>query len=182
VVYGGADGARRNSDVCFLEPIVIRIAAVFFDRDGTLIEDVPYNGDPARVRPVAGVPQALGRLRGAGLHIAVISNQSGVARGLITAADVEAVNRRVDDLLGPFDGWFYCPHGPDLACACRKPEPGLILEAAQSLQVAPESCVMVGDKLSDLAAAFAARAYGLRVGQGAGINAAVDLILASRNR
>ena len=76
--------------------------AVLVDRDGTIVEDVPYNGDPEAVRPVAGARAALDRLRAAGIPVAVVSNQSGVARGLLRATEVDAVNARVAELLGPF--------------------------------------------------------------------------------
>ena len=136
----------------------MRPAAVLFDRDGTLVRDVPYNGDPARVDPMPGARDALDRLRAAGIAVGVVSNQSGVARGLVTMEDVEAVNRRVDALLGPLAPWVVCPHGPNDGCACRKPEPGLIRRAAEALGVAPERCAVVGDIGSDVEAAQAAGA------------------------
>jgi histidinol-phosphate phosphatase family protein len=138
-------------------------AAVLFDRDGTLVEDVPYNGDPARVRLLPGARRALDRIRSRGIPIAVVSNQSGVARGLITEAQVEAVNRRVEELLGPVGGWIYCPHGPDERCDCRKPAPGLIRRAAALLGVAPERCAVVGDIGADVDAARAAGARAVLV-------------------
>ncbi len=137
--------------------------AVLLDRDDTLIEDVPYNGDPARVRPLPGVAEALGRLRAAGLPLAVVSNQSGIGRGFVTEAQVQAVNARVQDLLGPFEHIVYCPHAPDAGCRCRKPAPGLILEAAARLGVPPARCAMVGDVGSDVEAARAAGARALLV-------------------
>jgi histidinol phosphatase-like enzyme len=76
-------------------------AAVLFDRDGTLVRDVPYNGDPSRVEPMPGARAALDRLRAAGVRTAVVSNQSGVARGLLTRDQVDAVNARVEEVLGP---------------------------------------------------------------------------------
>src|SRR5581483_7454468 len=88
-----------------------RPAAVLLDRDGTLVHDVPYNGDPDRVVPVPGARAALDRLRAAGVPTAVISNQSGVSRGLLSRNAVEAVNRRVEELLGPLGPWFVCFHG-----------------------------------------------------------------------
>ena len=139
------------------------VDAVLFDRDETLIEDVPYNGDPARVRPLPGARAALDRLRAAKIPIGVVSNQSGVGRGLISMDQVDAVNRRVEELLGPFDGWFVCPHGPDDDCECRKPKPKLILDAARALGVAVERCVVVGDKQSDVDAALNAGAIAMRV-------------------
>jgi histidinol-phosphate phosphatase family protein len=140
-----------------------RPAAVLFDRDGTLIEDVPYNGDPDRVVPVPGAREAISRLRAAGIPVGVISNQSGVARGLVTDAQVEAVNTRVDHLLGPMDGWFVCSHGPDDGCECRKPAPGLVLRAASALGVDPAHCAVVGDIGADVAAARAAGARAVLV-------------------
>lgn len=133
--------------------------AVLFDRDGTLVEDVPYNGNPDRVVPMPGARRAVERLRRSGVALAQISNQSGVARGLLTLADVEAVNRRVDELLGPLGPWLVCPHGPGDGCGCRKPAPGLVLAAAAALGVDPAACVVVGDIGADVEAA---RAVGAR--------------------
>ena len=140
-----------------------RPAVVLLDRDGTLVVDVPYNGDPTRVAPVPGAREALDRLRAAGITTALVSNQSGVARGLLTLEQVEAVNRRVEELLGPLGPRFICPHGPDAACACRKPAPGLVLQAAKELGVAPECCALVGDIGADVEAAAAAGARGVLV-------------------
>jgi histidinol-phosphate phosphatase family protein len=137
--------------------------AVLFDRDGTLIVDVPYNGDPDRVQAVHGAREALERLRAAGIPTGVVSNQSGVARGLITLQDVEAVNRRVDALLGPMGQWWVCPHAPDDACGCRKPAPGLVRRAAEALGVRAEECAVIGDTAADVGAARAAGARGVLV-------------------
>ena len=126
---------------------------VIFDRDGTIVVDIPYNGDPQAVRPVAGMREALDRLRAAGIPIAVVSNPSGVGRGMITLEQVEAVNRRVEELLGPFSRTLYCPHAPEVDCACRKPKPKLILEAAYAMGVDPSCCIVIGDKRSDVEAA-----------------------------
>jgi HAD superfamily hydrolase (TIGR01662 family) len=137
--------------------------AVLLDRDGTLIVDVPYNGDPSRVEPVPGARDALDRLRAAGLPLGVVSNQSGVGRGLLGPADVERVNRRVEELLGPIGPWAVCPHVPDLGCECRKPAPGLVHEAASRLGVEPERCAVIGDIGADVEAARAAGARGVLV-------------------
>jgi histidinol-phosphate phosphatase family protein len=136
-----------------------RPEAVLFDRDGTLVEDVPYNGDPQRVRPVATASAALARLRAAGLPTAVVTNQSGVAGGLLTQAQVSDVNRRVEELLGPLGPWLVCPHGPGDCCDCRKPAPGLIIAAARALGVDPAACAVIGDTAADVGAA---RAVGAR--------------------
>ena len=140
-----------------------RFDAVLFDRDGTLVVDVPYNPDPAAVRPMPGALAALDRLRAAGLRLGVVSNQSGVAAGRLTLAQVEAVNARVDALLGPFATWQVCPHGPGDGCACRKPRPGLVLAAAAALGTVPARCVVVGDIGADIEAARAAGAAGVLV-------------------
>ncbi len=125
-----------------------------------------------------GAKEALSRLRVAGLRLAVVSNQSGVGRGLITVSHVERVNRRVSDLLGPFDGWYYCPHGPDDACECRKPRPGLLLQAARELGLEPGETVVIGDKASDMEAARNAGMTGLKVNGGRTLADAVNEILA----
>ena len=137
--------------------------AVLFDRDGTLVVDVPYNGDPARVVPVPGARAALDRLRAAGVRVAVVSNQSGVGRGLLRREHVEAVNQRIEDLLGPLGPWFICPHVPEDACECRKPAPALVLRAADALGVVPAECALVGDTGADVAAAQAAGARAVLV-------------------
>ena len=140
-----------------------RPRAVVFDRDGTLVVDVPYNGDPERVVPMPAARRALQRLRAAGIATAVISNQSGVARGSLSMEQVRAVNDRIEQLLGPLGPWFVCPHGPDDGCGCRKPAPGLLLEAARSLGVQPRECVVVGDIGADVEAARAAGARAILV-------------------
>jgi histidinol-phosphate phosphatase family protein len=136
---------------------------VLLDRDGTLVIDVPYNGDPSRVSIVPGAREAVARLRAAGMPLAVVSNQSGVARGLITSAQVAAVNGRVEELVGPLGPWFVCVHGPDDACGCRKPAPGMVLAAAAALGVRPENCVLIGDTGADVDAARAAGARAVLV-------------------
>lgn len=143
-----------------------RPGAVLFDRDGTLIWDVPYNGDPARVRPMPGAVEALGRLREAEVPVAVVTNQSGVARGLLTADEMDQVNARVEELLGPFDAWAICVHDEGDGCTCRKPAPGLVIRAAAVLDVSPRDCVVVGDIGRDMEAARAAGARGILVPTG----------------
>jgi HAD superfamily hydrolase (TIGR01662 family) len=138
-------------------------AGVVFDRDGTLIVDVPYNGDPDRVVAMPGARRALARLRAAGIPTAVVSNQSGVARGLLTAAQVDAVNARVDELLGPLGPWIICPHGPGDGCRCRKPQPEMVRRAATLLGVDPSDVAVVGDIGADMEAARAAGARGILV-------------------
>lgn len=130
--------------------------AVLFDRDGTLVQDVPYNGDPARVRPVPDAAVSLDRLRSRGIRVGVVSNQSGIGRGLITRAQADAVNARAAQLLGPFDVLRICPHVPDDHCRCRKPAPGMITDALSALDVLAAGAAMVGDIGADVTAGAAA--------------------------
>jgi histidinol-phosphate phosphatase family protein len=167
-------------------------AAILFDRDGTLIVDTPGNLDPAAVRLMPGARTAVRRAREAGLAVGVVTNQAAVGRGDCTRAEVDAVNRRVDELLGPFDTWQVCPHTPEEACGCRKPAPGLVLAAAEALALDPGRCAVIGDIASDLAAAAGAGARSVLVPTtetrpaeiaGAGVVArdildAVDVVLA----
>ena len=140
-----------------------RPAAVLFDRDGTLVVDVPYNGDPDLVQPVDGAREALDRLRAAGVATALVSNQSGIARGLLTREQVDAVNARLEELVGPLGPVFVCEHAPDDGCACRKPAPGMVLAAADALGVDPADCALVGDIGADVGAATAAGARAVLV-------------------
>jgi histidinol-phosphate phosphatase family protein len=142
------------------------VRAVLFDRDGTLIHDVPYLGDPHRVEPVDGAAAAVRRLRDAGIAVGVVTNQSGVGRGLISPEQMAAVNRRVDELVGPFRTWQVCPHGPDDACSCRKPEPEMVLAGAAALGVPVRQVAVVGDTGMDLRAAEAAGARAVLVPNG----------------
>jgi HAD superfamily hydrolase (TIGR01662 family) len=138
-------------------------AAVLFDRDGTLVEDVPYNGDPALVRLMPTARDAVEAVRAAGIPVGVVSNQSGVARGLLTRAQVDAVRQRVEELLGPFSVWAICPHGPGDGCGCRKPAPGLVCAACERLGVPAGRAAVIGDIGADMGAARAAGARGVLV-------------------
>jgi histidinol-phosphate phosphatase family protein len=138
-------------------------AAVLLDRDGTLVVDVPFNADPARVRPTPGAREALARLRAAGIPTAVVTNQAGLADGRTTPEGFEAVNRRIEEVLGPLGPWCVCAHDPRDGCGCRKPEPGLIRQAAAALGVPASACVVIGDTEADLAAAQAAGARAILV-------------------
>ena len=141
----------------------LRSSAVLLDRDGTLVVDVPYNGDPDLVQPVPGARAALDRLRASGVSLAVVSNQSGIARGLLTRAQVDAVNARLQELVGPLGPVLVCEHGPDDGCSCCKPAPGLVLAAAEALGVAPQRCTVIGDIGADVGAAQAAGARAVLV-------------------
>lgn len=125
--------------------------AVFLDRDGTIIEDCHYTREPERVRLLPGAVDGLKRMRELGYHLVLISNQSGVGRGIITREQFEAVHDRFVSLLEAegvrLDEVAYCLHAPEAGCACRKPETGLI--PAGYREVASQSYV-VGDKKSDI--------------------------------
>jgi len=140
-------------------------AALFLDRDGTLIEDPGYLADPAGVRLLPGVVDALRQLRAAGWLLVVVSNQSGVARGLISPEAAQAVHDRFITLFADqgvsFDAVLYCPHGPQDGCPCRKPQPGLLLQAAQQLPIDLARSWMVGDKPSDIEAGHRVGCTGL---------------------
>jgi D-glycero-D-manno-heptose 1,7-bisphosphate phosphatase len=139
---------------------------------------VPYNGDPERVQPVADAKASLDRLRAAGLRVGVLTNQSGVGRGMITSEQVRAVNARIETLLGPFDGWYVCEHGPDDDCDCRKPKTKLVLDAARDWNVDPSRLAIIGDKADDMLTAENAGAIGIRVGHaGRTLAEAVDDVL-----
>ena len=137
--------------------------AVLFDRDGTLIRDVPYNGDPALVTEMPGAREAVSAVRKRGLPVGVVTNQSGIGRGLLSLEQVQSVNARVDQLLGPFDLWCVCPHGPEEGCGCRKPAPGMLLRAAAVLGLATKELALIGDIGADMEAAAAAGARGVLV-------------------
>lgn len=128
-------------------------AAVLLDRDGTLIADVPHNTNPDLVVPMPSARSALERLRTAGILTAVVSNQSGVGLGFFGRDDVDAINARAQELLGPLGPIMVCPHAPADGCECRKPHPGLLQSAARALGVALRDCVMIGDIGADIEAA-----------------------------
>ncbi|MFW2513385.1 D-glycero-alpha-D-manno-heptose-1,7-bisphosphate 7-phosphatase [Demequina sp. SO4-13] len=146
-----------------MTPYVRFVRGILFDRDDTLVVDVPWNGDPDAVDPMPTAAQAVSLARSRGLKVGVATNQSGIGRGLLTPAQVDAVNARVEALLGPFDGWFVCPHAPGDGCDCRKPAPGLILSAARSWRMDANDIAMIGDIGADVEAAGAAGAAGVLV-------------------
>ncbi|GAA1492695.1 HAD-IIIA family hydrolase [Curtobacterium herbarum] len=139
------------------------LRGVLFDRDDTLVVDVPYNADPDLVVPVAGASAAVAAARAAGLAVGVVTNQSAIAKGLATGDQVDATNARVDELVGPFDVWEVCPHDRGDGCACRKPRPGMVFSAAERLGLDAADLVVIGDIGADVGAAVAAGAQGILV-------------------
>jgi D,D-heptose 1,7-bisphosphate phosphatase len=137
--------------------------AVFLDKDGTLVVDVPYNVDPDRMVLMPGAGEALRRLSEAGYKLIVVSNQSGVARGIFAESALPAVEQRLREMLAeygaPLADFYYCPHHPDgdvseyaVHCDCRKPAPGMLLRAAQAHDVSLAESWMIGDILNDVEA------------------------------
>ena len=133
--------------------------ALFLDRDGTINEDPGYLGDPSSVKLYPGTGKALATLKNQyGFKLVVISNQSGISRGLITHEMVQAVNARINELLAEYnvsiDAFYYCPAHPDFSpeeeCGCRKPSPELVLKAADDMKIDLKGSYFVGDAVSDI--------------------------------
>jgi D-glycero-D-manno-heptose 1,7-bisphosphate phosphatase len=127
-------------------------AAVFLDRDGTLIEEVHYCADPAHVRVFDGVTRCLQALRAAGFRTILVTNQSGIARGLISTTAYASVHARMMELLGPdtLDAVYMSPDAADSTSVRRKPQPGMLLEAARDWNLALEHSWIIGDKAIDI--------------------------------
>jgi D-glycero-D-manno-heptose 1,7-bisphosphate phosphatase len=137
--------------------------AIFFDKDGTLLIDIPHNVDPHQMRLAQGADQALAQLQDAGYALVVISNQPGVARGFFTLDALGAVEQRLGELFrengAELSGFYFCPHDPlgsvepyRCFCHCRKPAPGLLYQAAQDLNLELRVSWMIGDILHDVEA------------------------------
>ncbi len=142
-------------------------AAVFLDRDGTLVRDPGYLHDPALVELLPGVAVGLAGLARAGWPLVVVSNQSGIARGLFGPDAFAAVQARIAELLAPhgvrFAGAYFCPHHPDITgpCDCRKPGVALFQQAARELRLDLAQSWMIGDRLSDAEPALRLGGHGL---------------------
>jgi len=151
--------------------------ALFLDRDGTLVKNVPYNGDPSRVELFSDTKESLLKARELGFLLVLCTNQSGIGRGLITEEDFFEVQKKFVSLLGfEFDEVEYCPHSPDEGCPCRKPKPGLIQNAAFKLHIDLSESYLIGDNASDILAGKAAGVKdSILVSTGGGIQAAHEL-------
>jgi len=127
---------------------------IFLDRDGTLIKEVGYLKNPEQVELLPGVVEGLRLLNTYKLHSVVVTNQSGIGRGLMTIHDVEAVNKRFLTLLNQqsiqLSGLYYCPHSPELNCFCRKPRPGLLQQASSDLGIPWQGGISIGDRFRDV--------------------------------
>jgi D,D-heptose 1,7-bisphosphate phosphatase len=133
--------------------------AVFLDRDGTINEDPGYLGEPDKVKLFPDTGEALSILKNKlNFKLIIISNQSGIARGLITKGNVKAVNRKVNELLSKYnvkiDAFYYCPYHPEFnteeECSCRKPSPEMVLQAADDLKIDLSKSFFIGDAVSDI--------------------------------
>jgi D-glycero-D-manno-heptose 1,7-bisphosphate phosphatase len=124
---------------------------VFVDKDGTLVENVPYNVDPQCIVLAPGAALGIRRLKARGYCILVVSNQPGIGLGLFDEDALEGVAARLRELV-PIDGFYYCPHRPDAGCACRKPSSAMLERAALQHGLHLSECWMVGDILDDVEA------------------------------
>jgi D-glycero-D-manno-heptose 1,7-bisphosphate phosphatase len=155
--------------------------AVFLDRDGTLMRDVDYCGDPNDVHVFPGAADALRKLKEAGYKLIIITNQSAIGRGYFTEGDYRAVEREVVRQLGEnlIDATYFCPHVPDGQCECRKPQPGMILQGARDHHLDLRQSFFIGDKQSDVECGRNAGVKTVLVRTGYGVKAdakAADLV------
>lgn len=143
-------------------------AAVFLDRDGTLIHDADYCSDPTQVKIFEGVPEALRKLKRRGYKIIVITNQSGIGRGFFTEQQYRAVEAEVSRQVGSdlIDATYFCPDAPGRPSQCRKPAPGMVLQAAREHDVDLARSFLVGDKEIDAECAHNASVRAIRVRTG----------------
>jgi len=153
----------------------VSVPPVFRDRDGTLIVERHYLGDPGQVSLEREVVAGLSMLRARGHALIVLSNQSGIGRGLLSEADAQRVNARIAELLreNGIDilAWYLCPHAPDVPCDCRKPSPGMALAAARDWNLDLAGSYVIGDKRADLELADAIGGTGILVTTGHGSDA-----------
>jgi D-glycero-D-manno-heptose 1,7-bisphosphate phosphatase len=145
---------------------------VVLDRDGTLNIEKHYLSDPSQLELLPGVIDGLKLLQRHGFGIVIMTNQSGIGRGIVDVQGVERIHSRLRELLlgagVSIDGIYYCPHAPDENCVCRKPKPAMLYRAAAELGFAPDDAFVVGDKLSDIEMGRAVRATTMLVLTGYG--------------
>lgn len=128
--------------------------AVFLDRDGTLIEESPgYRKNPDEVKIFPGVKEAIASLRKQDYKIILVTNQSGISKGIITISDVVKVCLEIENHIGEFDRIYICPHTPEKNCVCRKPKPGMLYVGCYKLEIDPSKSYMIGDRDTDIIAA-----------------------------
>jgi D-glycero-D-manno-heptose 1,7-bisphosphate phosphatase len=144
------------------------LPAVFVDRDGTIIEDRDYCSDPKDVKIFPGVPEALRRLKSKGFKLVIITNQSGIGRGLMTTEQYRAVEKEVLRQLGAglIDATYFCPDVPSQQSTCRKPAPGMIMEATREHRIDLSRSFLIGDKEIDVECAHNTSVRAIRVKTG----------------
>ena len=158
---------------------------IVLDRDGVINHDSDdYIKSPDEWQPIDGSLEAIARLNHAGYIVAIASNQSGLARGYFDIEVLTAMHKKMDELLakigGRIDAVFYCPHGPDDSCQCRKPKPGMLLDIGQRFNVPLKQVIFVGDSIADINTANNAHAKAVLVRTGKGIKA--EKILQAENK
>jgi D-glycero-D-manno-heptose 1,7-bisphosphate phosphatase len=155
--------------------------AVFLDRDDTIIKDPGYLSDPDGIEILPGAVDAIRRLNEAGVLVIIITNQSGIARGFFDEGTLQAIHLRLTALLSTqgarIDAIYYCPHHPQgvreeyrTACTCRKPAPGLLLQAAEDFGLDPQHCYLIGDKPIDIETIHKVDGKGILINPGKGMN------------
>jgi len=141
--------------------------AVFIDRDGTMVLDKHYLADPTRLDIIPTVPEGIKRLNDAGIPVIIITNQSGVARGIFDEATLELIHQRLLEILEDrgaiIDDLYYCPHMPDAGCDCRKPKPGMMLKARKEHGFDLKRSYVIGDRMMDIEMAHSVGAIGVLV-------------------
>lgn len=156
--------------------------AIFLDRDGTINVEVNYLYRPEDLQVIPGVPDAIRRLNHAGLFVVVMTNQAGIARGFYSIEEMHALHEHLNVVLkqhdAQVDAWLFCPHHPDFTgpCACRKPAPGMLLEAALRYDLDLGQSWLVGDSVGDLGAGATAgcRTILVRTGYGAAVESLLE--------
>jgi len=154
--------------------------AIFIDRDGVIVENrADYVKSLAEVQILPGVLAALAQAARLDCRIVVVTNQSVVGRGLLSEAGLAAIHAAIDAAIvaagGRIDAWYFCPHLPEANCACRKPQPGMLLEAAADWDIDLTASVMVGDAVTDVQAGLAAGTHAILVRTGLGHRHTADL-------
>jgi D-glycero-D-manno-heptose 1,7-bisphosphate phosphatase len=141
--------------------------AVFVDRDGTMVLDKHYLADPTRLDIIPTVPEGIKRLNDAGIPVIIVTNQSGVARGIFDEAILELIHQRLLEILEDrgaiVDGLYYCPHMPDAGCDCRKPKPGMLLRAKKEHGFDLRKSYVIGDRMMDIEMAHSVGSIGVLV-------------------
>lgn len=125
---------------------------VFIDRDGTLVVDQVHGVDVARLELRPGAAEAMRAWRAAGWRVVGVTNNSGLARGKYTEAQMHAFHRAIEERIGKLDAWYFCPHMPEAGCACRKPLLGMFEQAIRDHGIDPRRSFMVGDTAADMGA------------------------------